>query len=127
MGSRICLFLSKLGSPFNLTLCFLSPVYDIACWSSFEQKGIYHSHKSNTIKSLIYIYFNFGLRKNKMLAVMACLSSTNLIIENCTIQLLYSFFFLESRKFHAMARALPDAIKSAARQISRMLSPFRFD
>ena len=32
------------------------------------------------------------------------------------------FFFSESRKFHAMARALPDAIKSAARQISRMLS-----
>ena len=32
------------------------------------------------------------------------LSSTNLIIKNCTIQLLYYFFFSESRKFHAMAR-----------------------
>ena len=36
-------------------------------------------------------------------------------------------FFSESRKFHVMAIAFPDAIKSAERQISKTLSSFRFD
>ena len=70
------------------------------------------------------LHFNFGLRK--MFAVMAFFDQFdhNKLYNSAFVLF---FFFSESRKFHAMARALPDAIKSAARQISRMLSPFRFD
>ena len=73
--------------------------------------------------SKFQLHFNFDLRK--MFAVMAFFDQfDHKKLYNSAFVL---FFFSESSKFHVMARAFPDAIKSAARQISRMLSPFHFD
>ena len=62
--------------------------------------------------SKFQLHFNFGLRKNKMFAVMAFYFDHKKLYNSTFV----FDFFSESRKFHAMARAaFPDAIKSAAR------------
>ena len=74
--------------------------------------------------SKFQLHFNFGLRK--MFAVMAFFDQFdhNKLYNSAFVLF---FFFSESRKFHVMAIAFPDAIKSAERQISKTLSPFRVD